>query len=172
VAPTGTGLADFEAGLRSGRSGIRYYPELKALNFSCCIGGQPEVAEADLEAVFTPLERQQVFSNGLAFGIMAGMQAWQDAGLPVATAGIESKPDWESGVVFGNGSSAVTRFRDAIYKIDAGETRRLGSTSVGQTMVSNVSAWLGGKLGLGNQVTTNASACATGTESILMGYQR
>lgn len=172
VAPTAVGIRDFESGLKGGRSGIRYHPELKALNFSCCIGGKPEVAEADLKAVFTPLELQQVFSNGLAFGILAGMQAWDDAGLSLAAEGAESIPDWDGGVVFGNGSSAVTRFREAIYKIDAGETRRLGSTSVGQTMVSNVSAWLGGKLGLGNQVTTNAAACATGTESILMGYQR
>ncbi len=39
-------------------------------------------------------------------------------------------------------------------------------------MASGVSAWLGGKIGLGNQVTTNSSACATGTESILMAYER
>ena len=39
-------------------------------------------------------------------------------------------------------------------------------------MNSGVSAYLGGKLGLGNQVTTNSSACTTGTESILMAYER
>jgi 3-oxoacyl-(acyl-carrier-protein) synthase len=39
-------------------------------------------------------------------------------------------------------------------------------------MTSGVSAFLGGKLGLGNQVTTNASACTTGTESLLMCYER
>jgi 3-oxoacyl-(acyl-carrier-protein) synthase len=39
-------------------------------------------------------------------------------------------------------------------------------------MNSGVSAYLGGKLGLGNQVSTNSSACTTGTESILMGYER
>jgi 3-oxoacyl-(acyl-carrier-protein) synthase len=37
---------------------------------------------------------------------------------------------------------------------------------------SGVSAYLGGKLGLGNQVTTNSSACTTGAESILMAYER
>ena len=51
-------------------------------------------------------------------------------------------------------------------------TRRLGSTAVAQTMNSGVSAYLGGKLGLGNQVTTNSSACTTGTESILMAFER
>ena len=39
-------------------------------------------------------------------------------------------------------------------------------------MNSGVSAYLGGKLGLGNQVTTNSSACTTGAESILMGFDR
>ncbi|MNX57960.1 3-oxoacyl-[acyl-carrier-protein] synthase 1 [compost metagenome] len=39
-------------------------------------------------------------------------------------------------------------------------------------MNSGVSAYLGGKLGLGNQVSTNSSACTTGTESILMAFER
>jgi 3-oxoacyl-(acyl-carrier-protein) synthase len=39
-------------------------------------------------------------------------------------------------------------------------------------MISGVSAYLGGKLGLGNQVSTNSSACTTGAESILMAFER
>ena len=39
-------------------------------------------------------------------------------------------------------------------------------------MTSGVSAYLGGILGLGNQVTTNSSACTTGVEAILMGFDR
>ena len=39
-------------------------------------------------------------------------------------------------------------------------------------MASGVSAYLGGMLGLGNQVTTNSSACTTGTEALLMGFNR
>jgi 3-oxoacyl-(acyl-carrier-protein) synthase len=66
----------------------------------------------------------------------------------------------------------VEKFRESIYKIDDFQTRRLGSTAVAQTMNSGVSAYLGGKLGLGNQVTTNSSACTTGAESILMAYER
>jgi 3-oxoacyl-(acyl-carrier-protein) synthase len=52
------------------------------------------------------------------------------------------------------------------------QTRKLGSTAVAQTMNSGISAYLAGKLGLGNQVTTNSSACTTGTESIIMAYER
>jgi len=39
-------------------------------------------------------------------------------------------------------------------------------------MASGISAYLGGVLGCGNQVTTNSSACTTGTEALLMGYER
>jgi 3-oxoacyl-(acyl-carrier-protein) synthase len=41
-----------------------------------------------------------------------------------------------------------------------------------QTMASGISAYLGGILGCGNQVTTNSSACTTGTEALLMGFER
>jgi 3-oxoacyl-(acyl-carrier-protein) synthase len=51
-------------------------------------------------------------------------------------------------------------------------TNRRLEAAVAQTMNSGVSAYLGGKLGLGNQVTTNSSACTTGAESILMAYER
>ena len=79
--------------------------------------------------------------------------AWKNAGLP-----INETPDWDSGTIFGTGTSGIDKFRESIYKIDELQVRRLGSTVVAQTMNSGVSAYLGGKLGLGNQVTTNSSA--------------
>ena len=66
----------------------------------------------------------------------------------------------------------MEKFRESIYKLDEGKVRRLGSTAVAQTMTSGVSAYLSGMIGAGNSVTTNSSACATGTEAILMGYER
>src|SRR5690606_13607839 len=55
---------------------------------------------------------------------------------------------------------------------DEKQVRRLGSTTLQQTMTSGVSAYLNGMIGFGNQVTTNSSACTTGTESILMAYEK
>ena len=97
------------------------------------------------------------------------MDAWKDAGLSIEN---NENPDWDSGTIFGTGTSGIEKFRESIYKIDDFQTRRLGSTVVAQTMNSGISAYLAGKLGLGNQVSTNSSACTTGTESILMGYDR
>jgi 3-oxoacyl-(acyl-carrier-protein) synthase len=43
---------------------------------------------------------------------------------------------------------------------------------VEQVMASGVSARLSGLLALGNQVTTNSSACSTGTEAVVLGRDR
>jgi 3-oxoacyl-(acyl-carrier-protein) synthase len=118
---------------------------------------------------FTELELRNFNSSGILYGVIAGIDAWKDAGLSINN---HNEPDWDSGTIFGAGTSGIDKFRESIYKIDAFQIRKLGSTVVVQTMNSGVSAYLGGKLGLGNQVTTNSSACTTGTESILMAYER
>ena len=168
VAPNGVGLHNFEMAIKNGISGIRYFSELADMKFSCCIGGKPEISD-DLKLNYlSPLQLKNFNSSGILYGCIAGIDAWQDASLAVS----ENEPDWDSGMVFGTGISGVEKIREATYKLDAGKVRRLGSTSVQQTMASGISAYLGGILGLGNQVTTNSSACTTGTEAILMAFER
>lgn len=169
VAPNGVGLEGFTAAIKSGTSGITFHQNLEDANFSCCIGGIPDVSEEKKLEYLTPLQLRGFNSSGILYGCMAGMDAWKDGGLRIDA---ESKLDYDSGCVFGTGTSGVEKFREAIYKLDAGEVKRLGSTVVLQTMASGISAYLGGILGLGNQVTTNSSACTTGTEAILMGFER
>lgn len=169
VAPNGVGLAAFTHAIQNGISGIRHDAELERLQFSCQIAGKPEISTELSLQYFTELELRNFNSSGILYGVIAGIDAWKDAGLSIE---INDEPDWESGTIFGTGTSGIDKFRESIYKIDELQTRRLGSTAVAQTMNSGVSAYLGGKLGLGNQVTTNSSACTTGTESILMAYER
>lgn len=169
VSPNGTDLTQFRDAIRNGTSGIRHDPRLEELQFSCQIAGQPVIDSERLQQYFSALEIRSMESTGIIYGVIAGMDAWKDAGLtPPAT----DDPDWNSGTVFGAGTSGIDKFRTAIYKVDALQIRKLGSAVVSQIMTSAVSASLAGKLGLGNQVTTNSSACATGTESILMSYDR
>jgi len=169
VAPNGVGLEAFTHAIRNGISGIKHDAELERLQFSCQISGTPEISEELKRHYFTELELRNFDATGILYGVIAGLDAWKDAGLPIEN---NENPDWDSGTIFGTGTSGIAKFRDSIYKIDNLETRKLGSTAVAQTMNSGVSAYLGGKLGLGNQVTTNSSACTTGTESILMAYER
>ncbi|MFT7498670.1 MAG: 3-oxoacyl-[acyl-carrier-protein] synthase-1 [Porticoccaceae bacterium] len=167
VSPNGVGLDNFTNALKNGTSGIEYHEALKKLGFSCCIGGIPNVSEELKRNYFTELQLKNFNSSGILYGCMAGVDAWKDAGFSIT-----DNTDYDSGTVFGAGTSGVEKFREAIYKLDDKKVRRLGSTIVAQTMASGVSAYLGGILGLGNQVTTNSSACITGTEAILMGFDR
>lgn len=167
-APNGVGLEAFENSLSKGTSGITFQKELEELNFSCQIAGSPNLMNIELTDYFNKLQLKGLNSSGLIYAVIAGLDAWRNAGLPDHT----NEPDWQSGTVFGTGVLGVDKFREAIYKVDEGNVRRLGSTAVIQTMASGVSAYLGGILGLANQVTTNSSACTTGTEAVLMGYER
>ena len=169
VSPNGVGLDAFTNAIKNGISGIKHDGELERLQFSCQISGKPEITTDLASQYFTELELRNFNASGILYGVIAGIDAWKDAGLPME---IKENPDWDSGTIFGTGTSGIDKFRESIYKIDDFQTRRLGSTAVAQTMNSGVSAYLGGKLGLGNQVTTNSSACTTGTESILMAYER
>jgi 3-oxoacyl-(acyl-carrier-protein) synthase len=169
VAPNGVGISEFTHAIKNGISGIRFDPQLQELQFSCQIAGKPQISEELKTHYFTELELRGFNSTGILYGVIAGIEAWKNAGLPIET---NDEPDWDSGTIFGSGTSGIDKFRESIYKIDELQTRRLGSTVVAQTMNSGISAYLGGKLGLGNQVTTNSSACATGTEAIMMAYDR
>ena len=166
VAPNGVGLDAFTHAIKNGVSGIKKDPELERLQFSCQISGKPEVSTELSLQYFSELELRNFNSTGILYGVIAGIDAWKDAGLSLE---INEEPDWDSGTIFGTGTSGIDKFRESIYKIDDFQTRRLGSTAVAQTMNSGVSAYLGGKLGLGNQVTTNSSACTTGTENPARG---
>lgn len=169
VAPNATNLSDFNTAIKNGKSGIIHHQELADLNFSCQVAGQPEISEELLKQYFSTLELRGLNSSGIIYGTIAGTDAWKDAGLDISD---KETPDWDSGIIFGTGILGVDKFRESVHLIDSGKTRRLGSTSVLQTMTSGISAFLGGKLGCGNQVTTNSSACTTGTEAVLMAYDR
>lgn len=168
-APNGVRLSDFCESLRNGVSGIEFHPKLKELKFGCQIAGKPNIDTIDLTNYFTNVQLRDLEASGLVYGVIAGKDAWLDAGLPMER---DSMPDWDSGVVFGTGLLGVDKFRNAIYKLDEGNVRRLGSHTVIQTMASGISAFLGGIFGCGNQVTTNSSACTTGTEALLMAFER
>lgn len=168
-APNGVGLEEFTQALRMGKSGVRHQSRLEQLNFGCQVAAEPLIKDNLVNNYFTPLQLRGLNASGLVYGVIAGMDAWKDAGLQPNTSEV---PSWDYGIIFGTGILGVDKFRESIYLVDEKNVRRLGSTTVIQTMASGISAYLGGILGCGNQVTTNSSACTTGTEGILMAYDR
>ena len=166
-APGALNVSQFHDLLLSGRSGIRFFPELRELGFGCQVGGRPDLSAQQLESYFEKPWLKSLKSWGLVYGVLAGAEAWKDAGLPLKS----DRRDAECGIVFGAGILGVDKLREAISMVDQGQVRRLGSTTVLQTMTSGISAYLAGMLGCGNRVSTNSSACSTGTEAAVLGYE-
>ncbi len=171
VAPNANDPRDFELALRNGRSGLRANAAMAEHGFGCRVAGVPQGVDAIAEAYFEP-DELLAMNSGHRYASIAAVDAWQDAGLERPARG-GSDVDWETGAVLGTGIGGMdTTATRVVPLVDARKVRRLGSTAVEQVMASGVSARVSGLLALGNQVTTNSSACSTGTEAVALGSER
>jgi 3-oxoacyl-(acyl-carrier-protein) synthase len=171
VAPNGLGVAAFEKALREARSGLRAQPRMAELGFACQVAGVPEGVDEAAERAFAP-DLLLAMNANHRLAALAALEAWDDAGLARPEPRGE-EVDWDSGCVLGTGIGGMDTIAERVVPlVDGGRLRRLGSTAVEQSMASGISARVGGLLALGNQVTTNSSACSTGSEAILDGALR
>jgi 3-oxoacyl-(acyl-carrier-protein) synthase len=171
VTPNANDLESFARALREGRSGIRFHPALEALGMGCRVGGIPEGIDAIVDRYLG--EDDQLTMNAfMVYAAIAAIDAWDDAGLKRISPDA-GEPDWDSGAIVGTAFGGLdTASEKLVPGTDAGKISRLGSTMVEQTMCSGNSARISGLLGLGNQVTTNSSACNTGTEAVIDAFWR
>ncbi len=171
VAPNAHGLQNFSQALREGQSGLRHIAKLQELKFGCQVAGVPQNIES-IQANYFSADDLLAMNAAMVFACIAGIDAWRDAGLTL--------PQWDedvlneqTGAIVGTGIGGVDTLAEKVVPMtNSGQVRRLGSTMVEQIMASSVSARFGGLFALGNQVTTNSSACSTGTEALIMGVQR
>ncbi len=164
IAPNGHGIKEYEHALRNGISGISHQSKLEDLKFGCHVAGVPKNIEAIQEQYFTQEQLMSMNSN-ITYASIAAIDAFKDAGFELPAE--DSDVDWDMGAIIGTGIGGMdTTGAKLVPMTDAGRVRRMGSTIVEQVMGSGVSAKVAGLLALGNQVTTNSSACSTGTEAI------
>lgn len=171
ISPNANGVADFELALRKGRSGLRHQEKMAEAGFGCTVAGSPEGVDELCDATFSPDELLAMNMNH-RYASLAAIEAWLDAGLERPASGSE-EVDWDSGAILGTGIGGMDTIAEKVVPLtNAGKIRRMGSTAVEQVMASGISARISGQLALGNQVTTNSSACSTGTEALAMGLER
>lgn len=168
LAPNAHGLLDFENALRNSISGIRYVEKLTEYKFSCQVGGIPQNVD-EIKNQYLSQEDLLAMNDAMIYAAIAGIDCWKDAGLAPVQAG--SPVDWDTGAIIGTGIGGMQTIAEKLIPIvQSGRVSRLGSTIVEQVMCSAVSAKMAGLLGLGGQVTTNSSACTTGTEAIVNAF--
>ncbi|MBW2291973.1 MAG: beta-ketoacyl-[acyl-carrier-protein] synthase family protein [Deltaproteobacteria bacterium] len=170
IAPNANGIHDFELALRKGRSGIRFQQIMADAKFGSHVAGVPEGVDELAEATFSQSELL-VMNMSHRYASLAALEAWTNAGLVIPE--LDSEVDWDSGAILGTGIGGMDTTAEKVVPLtNAKKVRRLGSTAVEQVMASGISARVSGQLALGNQVTTNSSACSTGSEAIAMGLER
>ncbi len=168
VSANAHGLKDYEKALRDMRSGIRHLPLLQELNFGCQVVAVPQNIET-LRTRYLSEEALIAMNSSMSFAAIAAIDCWEDAGFKRPLH--DSEVDWETGAFIGTGIGGVDTVGDRVVPLtNQGNVRRLGSTTVEQSMVSAASANIGGLLGLGGQVSTNSSACTTGTEALVNAF--
>ena len=85
AAPNGVGIPAFTNAIKNGVSGIRHNPLLEQLQFSCQISGEPEISDELKSQYLTELELRGFNSSGILYGVIAGIEAWTNAGLGAAS---------------------------------------------------------------------------------------
>lgn len=166
AAPNGNGLQEYEDALRAGRSGIRHIPELAELGFGCQVGGIPQDFDRIRKDYFDH-EKLMSINDNIGYASVSAVDAWRDAGFALPDSD-DDRVDWDTGVIVGSGIGGMdTIAKSVVPMVNEGRVRRMGSRIVEQVMNSGTSARIGGLLGLGNQVTSNSSACSTGNEAII-----
>jgi 3-oxoacyl-(acyl-carrier-protein) synthase len=171
ISPNANGVADFEMAIRKGRSGLKTQETMVEANFGCTVAGTPEGIDELCAVTFSEEELLAMNMNHRYAGL-AAIEAWQDAGL-ARPPHDSDEVDWRTGAILGTGIGGMDTIAEKVVPLtNAGKIRRMGSVCVEQVMASGISARVSGLLALGNQVTTNSSACSTGTEALAMGMER
>jgi 3-oxoacyl-(acyl-carrier-protein) synthase len=181
IAPNGVGLPAYREALQSGTSGITWHEKLKEMNFACQIGGVPALTEEQILRVL-PYSTYHKLSEAMVYAALAAVECARSSGVDVdpVRGYLDSPVDWDTGAVIGCGVGGgmdvlMDEYLPVLQRAPQAEPGRgatpVGCDSVPKIMGSSVSVAVGRILGLGGQVSTNSSACTTGTEAVFEAYK-
>ncbi|MEO0486955.1 MAG: beta-ketoacyl-ACP synthase I [Pseudomonadota bacterium] len=170
VCPIGNNVAEVEASLRAGRSGIAAEPVYKENGFRSQVAGIPQIDVSE------HIDKRQLrfMGPGAAYSYISMQQAIADAGLDESDISNE-----RTGLIASSGGPSTSNFFTAFDTvINKGAPKRMGPFMVTRCMSSTVSACLATPFKIKGVNYSITSACSTtlhcmgnGTELIQMGKQ-
>ncbi|MBU0482891.1 MAG: beta-ketoacyl-[acyl-carrier-protein] synthase family protein [Proteobacteria bacterium] len=150
--------------LAAGRSGIELLPERKNLGFQSGLSGV--IKDFDPGAFLDRKKRKSLPEFGI-WAWAAIEQALDQADMPRE----ELRGNPETGMIFGNDSSAVTAVEQVEILRETGETKSIGSGHIFRLLNSTITLNISTLLGLHGQVWTVSGACASGAMAIGQGAE-
>ncbi|MCL7487550.1 MAG: beta-ketoacyl-[acyl-carrier-protein] synthase family protein [Desulfobulbaceae bacterium] len=164
ISCLGNDCARAAASLFEGRSGVELLEERKKLGFNSGLSGV--IRDFDLDLYLTRKQRKTLPEFGI-WAWAAIEQALGQAGI-----GIESlSGDEQTGLIFGNDSSAATPVEQVDILRSSGETRSIGSGHIFRSLTSTITLNISTLLGIRGMSWTVASACASGAMAIGQGAE-
>lgn len=168
MAPNAVGLEGFRRALFEGKSGIAFSTQMKESGFGCQVAGIPDISEQAADGYFSD-ELRKNSNTSMKYAVIASIDCWRDSGLPLPR--LDSPVDWRTAAIIGTSLGGIDTIGEFVVpETNSRRVRQLGSSAAERAMSSCASACVGGLLGLGGQVTTNSSACSTGTEAIANAF--
>ncbi len=160
LSPLGVDVAQSWSGILAGQSGISSIEHFDVAAFSTRFGGS--VKGFDVEQ-YMPAKDARRLDLFIQYGLAAGMQAIQDAGLEVTDANRE-----RIGVAMGSGIGGLTNIENTCQTLFEKGPRRISPFFVPGSIINMISGILSIELGLQGPNYAIATACTTGTHCIGM----
>lgn len=160
TTPLGGDVASTWDAMLAGRSGVSPLTQEWAGQLPVRIAAQLAVDPAEV------LDRVKLrrLDRSEAIALIAGRQAWDDAGL--ADSGLDPE---RLAVSIGSGIGGAQTLLAQDDILEASGPRRVSPHTVPMLMPNGPAAWVGLELGAKGGVRSMSSACATGAEAIALG---
>lgn len=160
---------EFCESLKKGRSAIKKQQWMEDGGLNCQIGGVPEISKEKI-LKYVNEEDLIAMNSVMVYSAIAGIDCWIDAGFSYDKDN-RNNYDPDTSIILGCGVAGTETILDKMApRILDKKIQRVGSSYVEQSMHSNSVAKLTGLLGIGGKSTTVSSACTSGTEAIVDGY--
>jgi len=158
VTPVGLNVTDSWNSVLAGRSGIGPIEHFDVSDFSTRFGGSVKGFEIGQYIPEKEAKKMDVFIH---YGLAAGSQAFEDAGIEVSEANAE-----RIGVVIGAGIGGITGIENGHNAYLKGGPRKISPFFVPSNIINMISGNLSIKYGLKGPNFAIVTACATGTHCI------
>jgi len=158
VSPLGNDVSSSWSAALAGQSGIVPITAFDASAYTTRFGGTIKHFDPSSWLPAKELKKMDPF---LHYGIVAGMQAWQDAGIVVDE---ETAP--RMGVAMGSGIGGIGTIEQQHDILLASGPRRISPFFVPSSIINMISGHLSILLGLQGPNISVVTACATGTHAI------
>tara|TARA_R110001606_G_scaffold21302_1_gene75225 strand:+ start:75027 stop:76235 length:1209 start_codon:yes stop_codon:yes gene_type:complete len=164
LSPLGADVASTWDGIKAGRSGIRMIEHFDTSNFATKFAGL--VPDFDLEA-FMPAKEARKMDLFVQYGMVAAIQAIQDAGLEM-----DKENGERIGAAIGSGIGGLTNIEENHRKLLESGPRKLSPFFVPSTIINMIAGNLAILYGLKGPNFATVTACTTGTHNIGFAAQQ